>query len=239
MKLDSTTEYTRFKRIVGNRPLRKAHVRNLVTAISKDATTIRYNPILVNDKMEVIDGEHRLAAIKQLGMPVYYIQEPDLTLENVINLNSGTKAWTPTDFAESYKERGNENYAIYLDFKKEFGFNHDILLRYLSLDNPITGDMFRQGKLKVGNVKKSLQLCNDLQEVGQYYDRFNNRSFALGFYMLWKNKSYDHKRMVQKLSVHKAKMHDCALPEQYADLLQKIYNIGVMDHNRVWFNKER
>ena len=32
------------------------------------------SPILVNEKMEVIDGQHRLQAQKELNLPTYYIK---------------------------------------------------------------------------------------------------------------------------------------------------------------------
>jgi ParB/Sulfiredoxin domain len=243
MKLESTLDYSRFKRIVGNRGVRRAHIKNLADAIRQDATSVRYNPIVVNEKMEVIDGQHRLEAIKslksELNLPVYYIMEPNLTLDNVISLNSGTKAWTPLDFADSFIERGNKNYQIYKDFKEMYGLNHDVLMRYLSLENPITTEMFKQGKFTVSNVDKSHKLCENLLEIGQYYKRFNYRPFAMGFYKIWRDKQYNHKRMLQKLAIHQSKLVDKSLPEEYSALLQKIYNTGVAEENRVWFNTER
>ena len=35
-------------------------------------------PIVVNKKMEVMDGQHRLMAAKQLGVEIYYQEEKNL-----------------------------------------------------------------------------------------------------------------------------------------------------------------
>lgn len=233
-----TTDYGRFKSIVGNRKLKEAHVANLVRAFDADAIAIQYNPVTINEKWEVIDGQHRIAALKKLQLPVYYLMQPGLTLENVIALNSGKKAWTPEDFAHSWIERGNKEYETYLWFKDSYGINHDILLRYLSLESPLTSQMFKDGKLKVVDFDRSVKLCEDLISLRPYYNRWNNRSFALGFWNLWSHPAYDHKRMLHKINLNQDKVSDRGTPEQYADMLSDIYNHGVREDNRTWFAKQ-
>ena len=99
MKIQKTQDYTLFRRIKGNRNVSQPHVKRLLEAIKNDPKTITYNPIVVNSKMEVIDGQHRLEAIKKVDLPVYYIIVDDLRLETVQKLNSGSKMWSPMDYA--------------------------------------------------------------------------------------------------------------------------------------------
>ena len=64
-KFIETTDYTRFKKTRGNRPVDEAHVAQLKKLIAdKDL----YDPIRVNKNMEVIDGQHTLEARKQLDL---------------------------------------------------------------------------------------------------------------------------------------------------------------------------
>lgn len=232
-----TTDYGRFYKIEGNRKLKPTHVESLVRAFAVDPTIARYNPILVNETYGIIDGQHRLAALEKLHLPVYFIKEPGLTLENVIALNGGQKAWTPQDYAESWIERGNTEYQTYLNFKSEYGLNHDVLLRYLSLDKPMTTTMYKDGRFFVPDEDRSRKLCDDLVTLKPHYNRWNNRAFALGFYYLWKHPEYNHKKMLQKLTKNPEKISDRGTPEQYADMLSEIYNFSVQEHNRVWFAK--
>lgn len=234
-KYDKSTDYKRFKTVKGNRPIRPAHVANLVRALDADATSIQYNPLIINEQWEVIDGQHRLQALEKLELPVYYLMQPGLTLDNVIALNSGKKAWSPEDFAHSWIVRGNQEYVTYLWFKDTYGINHDILLKYLSLENPMTSQMFKDGKLVVVDRDRSVQLCEDLMSLKPYYNRWNNRSFALGFWHLWSHPAYKHKRMLHKINLNQDMVEDRGTPEQYADMLSDIYNHGSRDDNRVWF----
>lgn len=222
--IKTTTDYTFFKWIKGNRHIKPAHVRNFKEAISTDATSIKYNPILVNEKQEIVDGQHRFEAIKELKLPVYYIQVDELDLKSAQLLNQLSKPWSPKDYAESYQELGNQNYAIYLEMKAIYGFNHDIMMRYLALDNPITGEMFRAGKFKVKNKAKSIDLCNKLQEIAEFYPRYATRSFALAFKQLWDNPKYDHERLKLKLRQKPNAIQDRGVPEEYMRDLERIYN---------------
>lgn len=234
MQIQVTQDYPLFKRIKGNRAVSKPHISRLLQAIKTTPDSVSYNPIVVNDKFEIIDGQHRFEAIKQLSLPVYYIQVDDLTLQTVQQLNSVSKAWSPMDYAKSYAELGNKNYQIYIDFKERYKFNHDILMKYLALDNPITSTAFNSGLFKVFNTKLSSELCRELTEVGQYYDRFNIRSFALGFLQVARNSDYDQTRMLNQLSKHGDKINEQALPNDWARELERIYNYKQRDNVRLF-----
>lgn len=232
-KIHQTEDYTLFKRILGNRKMSQPHINRLIDAISQDASVISYNPIVVNEKYEVVDGQHRLEAIKKLGLPVHYIQEEGLTLANVQSLNAMSKVWSPMDYARSYSELGNKNYKLYIDFKIEFKLNHDVLRAFLSLDKPTTVEMFRHGMFKVPSVDKSWDLCACHREVGEYYERYKLRSFALAFKRIWENNEYNHKRMLDKLSKFGHKIEDYSLVEDYQRALENVYNHGVPADKRV------
>jgi len=224
MQIKHTEDYSLFTRIKGNRGLNKSHIGRLVQAISQNAKSIKYTPIVVNERNQVIDGQHRLEASKFLNLPVYYIQEPGLGLSDVQGLNSMSKAWTPMDFARSYAEIGKIDYKIYIEFKKKYKLNHDILRTYLGLENPVTATMFKQGSMKVEDETRSHDLCSKLLEVGEFYPRYNIRSFAVAFKRAWDNKDYDHKHFMGRLAQSKVGIQDCALPEDYLRNMEKIYN---------------
>ena len=77
-------DYGQFKYIKGNRELVEAHVRKLSDQISKKDFQI---PIIVNEKMEVCEGQHRLEAYKSLGMPITYMIIAGLEIQDIIKLN--------------------------------------------------------------------------------------------------------------------------------------------------------
>lgn len=234
MKIQSTQDYSLFRRIKGNRKLSEPHVKRLLDAIKNDPAAITYNPIIVNEKMEVVDGQHRLEAIKKVELPVYYIQVDDLGLETVQKLNSISKMWSPMDYAKSFAENGNEDYRIYIDFKNQFKFNHDVIMKYLSLDVPMTGSLFKQGKFTVPNVARSYELATYLQDLQQFYDRITYRNAANGFYIVASSPNYDHSRMYRQMKNYADKINEQPLANDYAREFETIYNYRQRTNTRLF-----
>lgn len=236
LSYDTSNNYKLFKRLKGNRKINTAHVNRLIVIYTNNPAQALYTPILINEKFEIVDGQHRFEAWKEIGVPVTYLMQIGLTLQDAIALNSGHKAWTPTDFANSYVEQGNEHYQTYLDFKHTYGLNHDILLKFLSLERNLRSYTFADGKFIAVDPDKSMALCEQLLSFKAYYKRWNYRAFAYGFYYLWSHPDYDHDIMLKKLEGATSKLQDRTSPEQYADILSDIYNTG--NKNRIWFAKK-
>jgi hypothetical protein len=233
----STNNYSAFKRIQGNRKVRPAHVNKLRTAIEKDPSTIKYNPILVNELMEIIDGQHRFEAIKQLGFDVYYVRVPGLSLTNVQQFNSVAKQWQPLDYAQAFSELGNENYTVYLQVKNsELSINHDSLVQYLALDEPVTTISFTTGGLIVPDLDKSLELLEWRTQIAPYHDRSSVRGFCLAFLDFAQQPGYDHARMVEQMQKYGKKMIDNFSKKQdYFKALNRVYNYGKAKKNHKFF----
>lgn len=103
-----TDDLEQFKVLGGNRMVKESHKQEIIRSLSSHGYIM--NPIIVNDKMEVIDGQTRLAACKELHISVYYIVSPGIGIDECVVLNSSAKVWTLHDYVSSYAEQGNENY---------------------------------------------------------------------------------------------------------------------------------
>jgi len=103
-----TSDYSIFRRMNGNRGVDEKRVRGLVKSIQKIGWIS--NPIIVNEKMEIIDGQGRFEALRRLGMPVEYRILKNTGLEVCQVMNSHNTAWKTSDFVDSYADTGNENY---------------------------------------------------------------------------------------------------------------------------------
>ena len=71
-KVYKTSDLSIFKQIDGNRVPNLQHIKRLADSIR--VYGMKCNPILVNERMEVIDGQHRLMAAKEVKSFVYYIK---------------------------------------------------------------------------------------------------------------------------------------------------------------------
>ena len=120
-----TSDYGIFKRLKGNRDV------NNVKRIIKSIKSVGYimNPVIVNENMEVIDGQNRIEALQMLNLPVHYYVVPGATIDTARALNLGRANWKPIDYAKSYAEEGNVSYQLLLnlmDEAKRIGVNISI-----------------------------------------------------------------------------------------------------------------
>jgi hypothetical protein len=146
-----TKNYGIFKRLVGNRDIPESRISKIVDSIQKIGW-IR-NPIIVNEKMEVIDGQGRLTALQRLKMPVEYIIAEGAGNRECIYMNMNMVNWKLPDFIKSYAEQGNENYQRLLSLMEKYANgNLDI----------ISTAVYRVSKAKHRDIKEGiLQLTED------------------------------------------------------------------------------
>ena len=73
-------------------------------------------PIIVNEFMDIADGQGRLTACKDLNMPVYYMTVEGLRLKHVRIINSIFKKWSTRNYIKSYSTGDNKsNDYVYLE----------------------------------------------------------------------------------------------------------------------------
>lgn len=116
-----TTKYT-FKYAVANRSVDWKHVAKLVESM-KENDLHKENPIIVNLKGEIVDGQHRYEARKKLGRAVYYTvcqKMGSATTGTIQLLNTNNKNWKPKDYLDSYCSQGHKEYLALRSFLKEF-----------------------------------------------------------------------------------------------------------------------
>ena len=146
-----TKDYSIFKRLVGNRDIPETRISKIVESIQTIGWI--HNPIIVNEKMEVIDGQGRLTALQRLKMPVEYIVAEGAGNKECIYMNMNMVNWKLPDFIKSYAEQGNENYQRLLGLMEKYANgNLDI----------ISTAVYRVSKSKHRDIKQGiLQLTEE------------------------------------------------------------------------------
>lgn len=117
-EIKSTTNYEMFKKLEGNRATTVARVNK----IKKSIMTVGYitSPILVNENMEIIDGQGRFEALKELRLPVEYIVQKGLNVKECIAMNIYQTNWKVIDYIKSYAAKGNPDYLRLTSLMTEF-----------------------------------------------------------------------------------------------------------------------
>ena len=150
-----TKDYSIFKRLVGNRDIPESRISKIVESIQTIGWV--HNPIIVNERMEVIDGQGRLTALQRLGMPVEYIIAEGAGNKECIYMNMNMVNWKLPDFIKSYAEQGNANYQRLLALMEKYANgNLDI----------ISTAVYRVSKSKHRDIKQgTLQLTQEQYEA--------------------------------------------------------------------------
>ena len=114
----STNDYSMFKIMQGNRNVKDIRKKRIAKSI--DEVGLIPAPIVVNEKMEIIDGQGRFEVIREKGLAVPYIVIDGLGDKECIAMNTGTTNWTLDDYILHYSKLGNENYAELLRLHEKF-----------------------------------------------------------------------------------------------------------------------
>jgi len=120
-----TTDYTLFGTISSNRETVKPHINKLAQSLTRTGGNILpIITVLINGKLTVIDGQHRIEASMIAGTPIRYVVLVDGTDTDklMIELNITSKNWSLTDFVKHYADKGVDGFKEILDL------NHNLNL---------------------------------------------------------------------------------------------------------------
>lgn len=239
-----TYNYDQFKFLAENRI--PDHIKALVMSFKSRMVP---NAILCNEKKEIIDGQNRFLASKQIGAPVYYYCIEGLGIYDVASLNSYGKNWSNDDYVRMWAELGKEEYKKILDFCKEFPD--------LSLSNAITilsgarrratsghmlsdktANKYREGNMKMSGIKDGSFVIEDI-EHSRYVARcimeykpfsrpgtqiYVQSAFVSAMTRLLKNNSFDNAEMVRKAQMFPSLFFKCVNAKDYITMLEDLWN---------------
>ena len=110
-KVLTTTNYDQFTFLKSNRAIDENHVYKLVKLIKAEGH--QKEPVIVNEKLEVISGQHRIKACEKLEMRVTYIIVPGLTIKDAREMNNSQKPWSFEDHLRCYGHSSHYNHQPY------------------------------------------------------------------------------------------------------------------------------
>jgi hypothetical protein len=227
IKVHTTKDYSIFKLLNGNRDVNQLHVKRLKDSIKNSyLTTI----IMVNERFEIIDGQHRYLICKDLELPINYIIQKNYGLREVQILNANMKNWTANDYVNGYCDLGYKDYQVYRDFVKQYGFTNQVALLLLSGEfvsgssNDTITSKFKEGEFKVKDLDKSKQIAERIKLIEPYYNGYLRRSFIYAIVGMLKKDIFNFEEFLSKLKHQPTSLKDCANVTQYKELIEEIYN---------------
>lgn len=199
-----TDEYDVFNTLQGNRDVLAGRVSKIIKSIK--ANGYIFNPIIVNENMEVIDGQGRLEALKTLNMPVDYIIVDGLRIKDCIALNIYQTKWNTMDYINSFADMGNINYSYIRHLCKRFS---SISIRVIvsAISNKYIGFEISNKTVQSGNMictaeqyEKATFILEYLEKFMGYIDVNKGRTELIytALIFAYKSDSVDNDRMLER-----------------------------------------
>ena len=228
-----TKSYDEFHRLKDNRDVLENRIGKLIASMSE-----RYicNPIIVNEKMQVIDGQGRFEARKSLGLPIHYIIVPGTTSDDCRRMNKYNSIWTVLDFAKSYAKKGLKSYQLLLRACKMTGLPINTVLRLSNHgERSSTGkanatSVYERGQLNFTDEEYVMILdiaekADQIIEALQFTGRVND-AFRTGVKVMCETDGYDHSRMLGKCEKERSTYVQMSRLKDQLVEFERIYNKG-------------
>lgn len=221
-QVHTTTDYFLFKSIDGNRNKNLLHLNRLKKSMSENYL---FTIIIVNEKYEIIDGQHRFDVIKDLKLPLNYIICEGYGLNEVHILNQISKTWNADDYLQGYVNLGYEDYIKYAEFKEKYELGHNETQSILSgLHHKGEMNVFYSGQFKIKSLNEAEKIIEKILMVEPYYAGVRRRTFIYAMISLFKNNNFEFTEFLQKLKLQPTALQDCTSVVNYKILIEEIYN---------------
>lgn len=223
-----TRNYGCFKRLEGNREISKQRRAAILDSIREHGYVGA--PILVNENMEVIDGQGRLAACEELNIPVPYCVKEGTDISTCMVLNRNTRNWTEMDYVKSYAEQGSADYRRILSLVDGFGLSVQATC-FAATGKQISSTMIRKGAAKVSEANYSQALINlnllfplipYIQKAGAHTQKLE---MAIIYAIAHPSVDYDRLKFAIMRRYHE--LAPFSRMEDLLDEISRIYNYGL------------
>ena len=127
MEIFETTNYDQFKFLEYNREIDQRALNKLLVSM-KIHNDLHLHPIVVDDKFNIVDGQHRFHAARQLGYPIFYVVDNSFAPEKLAMINQAQTNWSVADYINRYAAEGVGAYVVVKELAKKYD-----LLPYLTV----------------------------------------------------------------------------------------------------------
>lgn len=239
-----TKDFSKFIVMRGNRKVVEKHVLSLMGRMQRQGNLTTHFPIIVNERMEVIDGQHRLEALRRLdeagvknpdGEMVwtpFYRVETGLDVNNVRDINNGHRNWAWQDYMTSYISDGRDAYERFKNLIDHFGLSFSTTLHFCCGENKSRTRAFKEGTLLIKDQARAFSLMRWYKEIIEASGH-DTSVFAIVMCQIMQHPEYDHKRMVKKMGLYHASLKRFASRPDYLRAIEDIYNRGQSEETKV------
>lgn len=222
-----TKDYSKFKMINFNRGINREHINKLKKLITENGYLSAY-PILVDENFNIIDGQHRFIACKEMGIPFYYSITKIFDNNLLVDLNTSQKKWAIDDFIKFYSMQGKVCYVKLMKFAKDFGLKYGTAAAIIT--NSINGGCFSE-KLKSGNFSfndnqyaVAQARAEKMLTVIELMRLPKADRLVRALLLANRESNFSFDTFIAKLARQQDKVYKCATTAGYCTMVENIYN---------------
>jgi hypothetical protein len=227
-----TRNYKRFKLIVGDRPVEPARVNALVREIQQ-ANRLSEFPIIVyrdRGKLRVADGQKRFHAAQRLKLPVFYVERSEpVTPDQIARHHRMQDKWSLRAYLESFVARGKGDYCRLREFVERYRLPLSISVELLGgslLGRSRVAD-FRAGLFTVKDERFAMLVASTLHDLRADISFSPDRALVVALARVAASPRFDAARFLTKAAKQSWKIVKCSSWQQYAEIIEDIFNYRV------------
>ena len=247
-----SSDYEKFSILEQNRVVNDKHVNELVVSIQNSG---QLTPIIINEKFEIIDGQHRFDACKILKIPVMYLISYKTSINEVILMNNTQKSWKLHDYLRCFSDKKWNNHETYQKVDK-FMREHDLKLTTCivllsegtgsgnSLGNAVSLQgqgliSFKKGIYRIGNLTRAQAIAKILSEIKAFApDLVGSDRFCRSYCKLSLEPKWNHNSAVYQIKKYRRKYDGASSKEEALQGLLAVYNYNQLKSKKISIRKE-
>ena len=228
MIVRKTMNYDLFNLIYDNREIKMSGRSDLRESMRRQGFIPSLHAIVregENGKYDVLDGQHRIAIAKKLGLPVYYVVE-DLDI-NVAEINSTSVRWSLSDYLHRYLHHDpHGDYAEVQRYVEQFGLTIGqaaFLLAGKRSFGKVSHD-FKSGYYQVKDNKTAWKAACLFCVIRNLSDNVISGSFLTACYAVTRIDWFDPHHFVKNAEHKFLELKSYRKVEDYLRMMETIYN---------------
>lgn len=230
-----TRDYGFFKFTDKNRIVIPSHVKRLTQSM-KDNGWVRGSYVVVDKNGNVIDGQHRVLAAAISKVPINYVIESRISVDNIRLLNTNSKNWNIIDHLQYHVKEGNQNYILLDRFMKNFPDLRPTECTMLVKNNSssATRGEFESGNFVVRDMKVAYDWGHKIMSLKPYFEKGYNKSiFVRAIVKVLQKPEFNFDEFRHKVQLRPKSIFMCGTVEQYVEMIEDIYNYKRKDDDKL------
>ena len=238
-----TTNYDKFVIYNWNRDISKNILNRIHKSVIENGWKVE--PIIVNEELGIIDGQHRFTYAKEHNLPLYYIIIKGLTKDDCQMMNAVRTNWQQMDYIKFYSAQGNTNYSNLMILDSIYTeFNLAVLI--YAINNKLAGGgcskYIIDGKFICNKEQfnEAVEILDYLNTLSYYIKQVKGRKTQLcqAIMFCYRLEKTDRDRLARKIVENCNMINPPADMETALQEIERIYNYKLQKENQIYFVTE-